>query len=319
DLEAAPQPDGPLSEDPQVARAQRQRAEYGLPSDAATVQRLLASDPHQLRWELGFPATRQEVEAVMSRNAAADHAELIRGYARNNAAQTFGGLWIDQAAGGVLRVAFTADAARHEAALREHFGPAVDISAVTVANSLAQLEAVRERIDFDRPLGRAILLGHAIREDLNRVALDVVAVDAEARAILAERFGADLICVVPHEGPPRGTLPGGGAPGVVEIPTTEVANMQLALMPDVTLAGDPQLDGGCVWVEHAGRRTAVVWPPGFGARFTPDGVELVDAQGRVVAREGDPISLGGGNHPEPLARCQVGGPGAFVAGSVTRD
>lgn len=103
----------------------------------------------------------------------------------------------------------------------------------------------------------------------------------------------------------------------MDIPTTEFVNHQQALLGNVILRGDPAFDGGCVWVERDdGSRIAVVWPPGFRARFTQAGVELLDRQGVVVAHGGDRLDLGGGYHIESPARCHVGEPGAFVAGSV---
>jgi hypothetical protein len=52
-----------------------------------------------------------------------------------------------------------------------------------------------------------------------------------------------------------------------------------------------------VWLEQDDHRQfAAVWPNGFPAEFNPE-LELRDAQGKVVAREGDIIE-GGGGHDE---------------------
>jgi hypothetical protein len=67
-----------------------------------------------------------------------------------------------------------------------------------------------------------------------------------------------------------------------------------ALMGGVTLRGDPASQSRPVWVEsRGGLQRLVVWPYGFSARFSPD-LELLNAQGDVVAREGDVLDLGGG-------------------------
>jgi hypothetical protein len=64
---------------------------------------------------------------------------------------------------------------------------------------------------------------------------------------------------------------------------------------DLRLRGDPDRVPA-VWVEavHDGTPLRVVWPPGFRARFEPDLV-LYDARGRLVAREGDILTNGGGD------------------------
>jgi hypothetical protein len=43
-----------------------------------------------------------------------------------------------------------------------------------------------------------------------------------------------------------------------------------------------------------GQSTAIEWPFGYSARVEADRVVLVDETGKVVAREGEAISLGGG-------------------------
>jgi hypothetical protein len=53
-----------------------------------------------------------------------------------------------------------------------------------------------------------------------------------------------------------------------------------------------------VWIELASglggnARRSVTWPAGFRARFTPR-LELLDASGRIVAREGDLLTRLGG-------------------------
>ncbi len=56
------------------------------------------------------------------------------------------------------------------------------------------------------------------------------------------------------------------------------------------LMGDPS-DPRVAWLEGSGNRGEVVWPPGFSARFAPD-LEVLDASGKVLYREGDEIVEG---------------------------
>lgn len=78
-----------------------------------------------------------------------------------------------------------------------------------------------------------------------------------------------------------------------------------ALFEDVRLDGDPELNGGCLWLEltrdapgggdPAGTRTSAIWPYGF--RGYRDPLRLVGPDGRLVARVGDVLSVGGGSPP----------------------
>jgi len=71
------------------------------------------------------------------------------------------------------------------------------------------------------------------------------------------------------------------------------------------LRGSPDVDGGCVWLEEARLRFAVLWPQGYSAQFDP--LRLINERGEVIAREGDLIRAGGGNYVEPMERCGVAG------------
>jgi hypothetical protein len=60
---------------------------------------------------------------------------------------------------------------------------------------------------------------------------------------------------------------------------------------DATLTGDPS-DPRLAWlVAEQGQRIEIVWPPGYTARFAPR-VEVLDAKGLVVFRDGDSVRGG---------------------------
>ena len=104
------------------------------------------------------------------------------------------------------------------------------------------------------------------------------------------------------------------------LPTTSEAislgPVDLPLNPDppkdakmmATLVGDPELDGGCVWLRQGVVDLSVLWPPGFTAEFNP--VRIMDAAGTVVAQGGDQVELTGSFAADPTAyephRCTVG-------------
>ena len=61
----------------------------------------------------------------------------------------------------------------------------------------------------------------------------------------------------------------------------------------------------CVWVRTRQRAVPVAWPAGFRARLDP--LELLNAEGQVVARVGDWISVAGAELPaDPESRCMLG-------------
>jgi hypothetical protein len=66
----------------------------------------------------------------------------------------------------------------------------------------------------------------------------------------------------------------------------------LAALLGGTLAEHPQSGLGVTSAD--GQATAVEWPFGYTARNDMGSLLLVDERGRVVAREGDEVSVGGG-------------------------
>ena len=58
-----------------------------------------------------------------------------------------------------------------------------------------------------------------------------------------------------------------------------------------TLVEDPR--SGLGIEDSTGSITPVIWPFGYSTRLDVGGIALVDGEGRVVARVGDTIELGG--------------------------
>lgn len=97
----------------------------------------------------------------------------------------------------------------------------------------------------------------------------------------------------------------------------DLVHHELDYLPPVVLTGvlggDTRREGGCVWIEMDGQAQAIRWPQGYRAGFLTGGdgsetFELVDASGRVAAREGDTVWFTGARSggPERLDRCHVG-------------
>lgn len=91
---------------------------------------------------------------------------------------------------------------------------------------------------------------------------------------------------------------------VVEIPTHDGTGPVDFAAYRGRLAGSSEVDGGCVWLQVEDVEFPILWPPGYVARFDP--VELIDAHGVVVAREGDVLEMEGGTVESDVPRCRLG-------------
>jgi hypothetical protein len=83
------------------------------------------------------------------------------------------------------------------------------------------------------------------------------------------------------------------------------------------MMGDPELDGGCVWLRQGNIDLSVLWPEGFTAEFNP--VRVYDGDNNLVAQEGEEVSLSGTFAADATAyqphRCVVGSE-LWLAGQV---
>ncbi len=119
---------------------------------------------------------------------------------------------------------------------------------------------------------------------------------------------------------PSGTPGAGGGsaePSVERSPEaagTDGARNGPSPSPDVSLegadlvgifGGDPQLEGGCAWIDaEDGQRYEVSYPEGWEVTFDP--VALIDPAGEIRAEEGDRIGLNGEVAGDLLSICQIG-------------
>ena len=81
-----------------------------------------------------------------------------------------------------------------------------------------------------------------------------------------------------------------------------------------TLGGDPDLEGGCGWLDAGGTRWQVQYPQGWELSLDP--VQLTGPDGET-AEEGDTITVAGAEQPDVMTTCQVGP--VWAATSVTVD
>ena len=71
-----------------------------------------------------------------------------------------------------------------------------------------------------------------------------------------------------------------------------------------TLQTDPDLEGGCSWLDTDAGPFEVLWPEGYQVEF-PDG-QLTGPDAEVVAATGDEVSVTGEEAVDRVSICQVG-------------
>ena len=105
------------------------------------------------------------------------------------------------------------------------------------------------------------------------------------------------------------------SPGRVDLPYNPDPPKEARLV--ATLVGDPELDGGCVWLRQGTIEFAVLWPEGFSADFNP--VRLYDGDDNLLAQDGETLELTGSFAAEATAyqphRCSIGSE-LWLAGRV---
>lgn len=240
ELRTEPAVEGAISEDAEVAAAQRRRAQMGLASDPATVTHVLETTHGPYSFD--FPHTDEEFDALMARNDPGVDPGEVRSWAYAEAADLYAGQWLDHQSGGVLTVAFTGDVERLRAAAAEHFD--ADIAVVEAAHSLAELQTLQTEISADMGAagGEPVegdITSTGIPEDLNRVSVGAIG-GAQTAAAISQRFGTARICLELQEPPGpahaeiAGWAPAGDAP--VDPAATEIA---VALYERACASGEP--------------------------------------------------------------------------------
>lgn len=71
-----------------------------------------------------------------------------------------------------------------------------------------------------------------------------------------------------------------------------------------TLGGDPELEGGCAWLDTDDGRYEVLYPQGYELGLDP--VRLTAPDGDTVAEEGDTVRVRGQVTDDVVSVCQVG-------------
>jgi hypothetical protein len=145
DATAAP-PGAELPAD--IAEAIAMRKEFGLRSDEAWV-RAVAANPAAVM-DYGVPLLPFERDDLMNRANGEDAIiGAIQAYAAEHA-DVFGGLYIDQANGGVVTILVTDDPKTHEDALAGLIGPEAVVAVRQVRWTEAELRDIQDRVSADQ-------------------------------------------------------------------------------------------------------------------------------------------------------------------------
>ena len=194
-----------------VAAAVQFRQSVGLRADDAWV-RAVAADPGAV-WQYGVPLTIAE-QAELDRRSAdvGTLGPILQAYGDDHAAE-FAGLFIDQAAGGVLVMLFTDHIAEHDAAIRQLVRPDARVEVRHAPIAETDLMALMDRITADdarlKALGVAVLTT-SLDPRANRVGVGVSTQRQDAGGLLASIYGPVLdVTVIDPTGAflkPKGTV-----------------------------------------------------------------------------------------------------------------
>jgi hypothetical protein len=198
-----------------MAEAVRIRTSWGLRSDPEWIAAVAKRTDTDTAY--GTPLTPDEIAELNRRSAAADAIRPeIQAYVARHADES-GGIYLDQAQGGVFVTLWTGHVAEHEAAIRALVGPDANIAVRAVRHTESELlalqTAVTDALAWMKSIG-AQLMSSAVDIVGNRVTLQISSANANAPALILDHVGttADLLAITSDgtglELLPRGTIRG---------------------------------------------------------------------------------------------------------------
>ncbi|CAN5660415.1 hypothetical protein BH23CHL6_BH23CHL6_07670 [soil metagenome] len=200
----------PATVAPEIVEAIEMRRSLGLRSDLPWVLQIAQSGDAVMS-ELGFLVTPGEQAELERRFQSQDSAEQLNAYGAANSDQ-FGGLYIDQAAGGVFVMLFTTDHERHADALASLVPPDVRVEIRPARYSEAELMDLLEGLDFNALRAQGYEMNSAGIDTINNVVrLEAKSNTPNAKALLEARFDGRLVAdIFPLPGPWRNAEAGNG-------------------------------------------------------------------------------------------------------------
>ena len=186
---AAP-PAGEATPGPDVLEAIAFREQMGLRADLGWVQAVAANPDATLDW--GVPLLPFEAAELERRpTGESDLVAAVQAYLAEHADEA-GGVYLDQANGGIVTMLVTGDAAAHESAIREVIGDA-PLVVRQVRWTEAELNNLQERLFADLSFYETIpaaVSSAATDVIANQVVLDISSAAPNAGQRIAEHFGA---------------------------------------------------------------------------------------------------------------------------------
>lgn len=205
----------PADVDDATRTAIKMRTEYGLRRDIAWV-RQVAANP-RASTAFGFPLLPQEEQSLFARNELPTPVQAV--LADYGHGDQFGGLYIDNALGGVVVVLWTGDVAAHEAAIRPRLPECHPVVFLQVRWSEAELRRWQDRISADWNWMATIPAApRGVGADImaNVVTVDVSSANPNAAAIIVGHYGAPAGMIrVQSDGTGAALLPWGTVKGRV--------------------------------------------------------------------------------------------------------
>lgn len=210
---------------------------------------------------------------------------------------TFGGLWIESTSEFRVVVAFTRDG---EATLRRHVAGtplAKETELRAVEHSLAALSKTQQEVG-EKLRGLGVPVDSSVDVKQNRVTLMVTdreafdAALAKAKYTLPKEVVVETIYEPVGDDPP---FPVGRDPAVA----FPQLRMRSGAMMQALLSGTLTLADNCLRVTSDADKTGhlVIWQADYYLHRKGDALEILDREGKPVARVGERIDLGGGSVP----------------------
>jgi hypothetical protein len=241
----APPPDPlPADLDEATRIAIEKRREYGLRRDIPWV-RLVAADP-RASTAFGIPLLPEEEESLFARNGLPDPVQAA--LSRYGHTAEFGGIYIDNALGGVVVVLWTGNVEAHAAAIRAELPPCHPVIFRQVRWSEAFLRDWQDRIGADLHWMAAIgAEPQGVGADITRgvVTIDVSSANPDVAALIVTHYGAPhgLLEVV-SDGTGAALLPWGTVNGLVVTRDGKPPGDRAILGIFDAIGGDPGHCGG---------------------------------------------------------------------------
>jgi hypothetical protein len=296
--------DGPLSDDPEIAKAQQWRADHGLRSDEDWIRRVPTMDrTSDMADAFDAPLSDDEVIELTARGSDIDHEALAAYTAEHQA--TLGGYWLDHTAAAPT-ISFTENVEERRAEVAVRI-PGVRVVAANLTEAeLIELQStlIAQLADLGLPISSGVLVqagGGVVSIGvpvLNEPTLEVVAQVADPQVVCLEGLETDEFT---GPQPQPGELTSG-----LDGPVVRHRQPIAIGGEDAALGGTLVLDGDCLYLgspDGVGDRYPVVWPSQ--TTWDAERQSVVLPSGHAVAT-GESVSGGGGFHGLESVRASSG-------------